>query len=217
MYQTVIFDLDGTLTDPKEGITKCVQCGLYAAGIPAEDLESLTSFIGPPLIASFRNYPGMEESRLPLALQAFVERFEKKGIYENSLYPGTERLLQALRAAGKHVALATAKPERYGEIVLEHFYIRQYFDVVSGCINDQTIMEKDEILSNTLLRLGVSEKEKPAAVMVGDRNNDILAAKACGIPSIGVRFGYAQPGELECAGADHIFDSMEELQSFLLR
>lgn len=217
MYQTILFDLDGTLTDPKEGITKCVQCGLRAAEIVVDDLDQLTWFIGPPLLSSFRKYPGMDETRLPLAMQAFAERFQTKGLYENSLYPDTVTLLRALHAAGKRLALATAKPERYGVRILEHFGIRQYFDVVSGCTTDDKAVEKDVILQEALRRLRISESEKATAVMVGDRDNDILAAKVCGIPSIGVRFGYAQPGELERAGADHIFDTMEALQAFLLQ
>ena len=124
MYQTILFDLDGTLTDPKEGITKCVQCGLRAAEIVVDDLDQLTWFIGPPLLSSFRKYPGMDETRLPLAMQAFAERFQTKGLYENSLYPDTVTLLRALHAAGKRLALATAKPERYGVRILEHFGLR---------------------------------------------------------------------------------------------
>lgn len=216
MYRTIIFDLDGTLTDPKEGITKCVQYGLQAAGISVDNPDTLTWFIGPPLIASFQKYPGMNESKLPLALQAFAERFESKGLYENRLYPDTEPLLRNLQAAGKCLALATAKPERYGAAVLEHFGIRKYFAVVSGCINDQKLTDKAEILSCALNRLGITAQTKHTVVMVGDRDNDVLAARACGIPSIGVRFGYAAPGELEQAGADYIVETMADLERLLL-
>ena len=215
MFHTVLFDLDGTLTDPKEGITKSVVHGLAAIGIHVQDPDTLTAFIGPPLLGSLKKYYGLNETDCATVLRAYQERFESVGYKENSVYDGVFELLTMLRSRGVRLGVATAKPQPNAKMVLDYYGLSEYFDVVSGCPADETIMEKSLILANALHQFNVTEQEKAHIVMVGDRDNDVLAAKACGIPCIGLRFGYAEPGELEGAQADYLVDSVKELTKLL--
>ncbi len=216
MYQTLLFDLDGTLTDPKEGITKSVQYALAHFGIEEEDLEKLTTFIGPPLTHSFMTYYGLDAAEAEEAVHKYRERFSSVGIFENGVYEGIHELLEALKIQGKVIVLATSKPHLFAEKILKHYGLYSYFDVIVGSELDGTRSHKNEVIEEVFHRLQLTEGQKSETVMIGDRKHDILGAKACGIPSIGVRFGYAEPQELEEAGADHIVNTVEELKTFLL-
>ncbi len=213
MFDILLFDLDGTLTDPKEGITKCAQHGLKACGITVDNLDDLERFIGPPLIDSFTEFYGLSEEKAQFAVKKYRERFADTGIFENRLFDGVHGLLKRLKSGGKTIALATSKPEAFAKRILEHFDIGGYFDVVCGSEFDGTRVKKAEVIKEAVKRLGNPDAKR--IVMIGDREHDILGAKECGIKSIGLKLGYARPGELECAGADFIADDFGELEILL--
>lgn len=215
-FQHLLFDLDGTLTDPKPGITGCVQYSLRKLGIEESNLDKLEPFIGPPLADSFREFYGFDEDKITVAIEYYRERFGTVGLFENELYPGIRELLGELKAAGKRLAVASSKPSVYVIKILEHFDIREYFDVIVGSELDGTRTKKEEVIQEALRQLCQEEKGFDRVVMIGDRKFDILGAKAFHLASIGVSFGYAAPGELEAAGADYIADTVEQLQALLL-
>ena len=214
MFELILFDLDGTLTDPKEGITNCVKYALESFGITENDEAKLLKFIGPPLYDSFRGIYNFSHSDALLAVEKYRERFTDIGILENSLFPDTVETLKTLKNAGKTVALATSKPFEFAERVLKNFEIYDYFDIAVGAEFDGTRGYKDEVISEVLRQYGKPDLSK--VLMVGDRENDILGAKKCKIASAGVRCGYAEAGELEKAGADFIFENLTDLTAFIL-
>lgn len=214
MFELILFDLDGTLTDPKEGITNCVKYALEYFGIFEEDEDKLLKFIGPPLYDSFRGLYGFSENDAKLAVSKYRERFQNVGIFENRIFPDAENTLARLKQAGKQVALATSKPYVYAKRILEHFKISDYFDYTVGAELDGKRGYKDEVIRD-VLRIAKRE-DLSKVIMVGDRENDILGAKKCGIASIGLRCGYAEKNELENAGADFIFNNLTECADFLL-
>ena len=214
MTDIILFDLDGTLTDPKEGIITCVKYALASVGIDERDETRLMSFIGPPLRDSFRDMYGFDEERAAQLVEKYRERFSVRGLFENRLYDGAAEMLAALKDAGKRMALATSKPRVFAERIAERYGILKYFDVMTPAELDGRYDYKSEVISYTLEKLGNPDKNR--VIMVGDRSQDIEGAKACGIRSVGVRFGYAEPGELESAGADYICGTMDELRSLLL-
>lgn len=217
MYTTILFDLDGTLTDPKVGITTCVQYALKALGIIEPNLDKLEPFIGPPLKEQFMSYAKVSEEQAEFALEKYRERFQDTGIYENEIYEGIEEMLVKLTKAGKTIALASSKPTVFCERILEHFYIRKYFQLVMGSELDGTRSKKVEVIEEVLRQLQIKENEKQSKVlMVGDREHDIFGAKGAGIKSVGVEFGYGGFEELNNAGADWIVNSVDELSSVLL-
>ncbi|MBC5787857.1 HAD family hydrolase [Clostridium facile] len=215
MYQTILFDLDGTLTDPKEGITKCVQYGLQHFGIDQPDLEQLTVFIGPPLMDGFQQYYHFTEEQASIATQKYRERFKNQGIFENKLYDGIPELLQHLLNKGKTLAIATSKPQIFTEQILDHFDLTKYFSVIVGSTLDGTLSKKEDVIQETLKQLQLNPEQFKQAIMVGDRCYDILGAQKCGLNSIGVGYGYAQPGELSQAGATYQVETILELQELL--
>ncbi|MDE7416726.1 MAG: HAD family hydrolase [Lachnospiraceae bacterium] len=219
MYNYILFDLDGTLTDPKLGITSSVQYALRALGIEEPSLDKLEPFIGPPLADSFREFYGLDEERIVTAIAKYRERFNNQGIYENEIYPGIAEMLAALKANGKKLSIASSKPTEFVERILDYFAIKTYFDVIIGSNMDGTRSKKEEVVEEALRQMlpgGMTPAEKKAAVaMVGDRRFDIEGAKEHGITSVGVSFGYAPEGELEQAGADFIVDTVDALSEVL--
>ena len=221
----ILFDLDGTLTDPKEGITKCVQYALKSFGIIEPDLDALTCFIGPPLLQSFVKYYGLSEEESKQAVAKFRERFGTVGIYENRLLDGIHEMLVKLREQGKVICLATSKPHVYANPILEKYGVHTYFDIVVGSERDGRRTNKDEVIAEVVRQVVGKEGQTheistgdviKRAIMVGDRHHDMDGANACGMESIGVRFGYAEPNELEDAGATYIVETVEELTQLLL-
>lgn len=213
MFEYILFDLDGTLTDPKEGITKCVQYALASVGIDEPDLDKLEPFIGPPLGDSFMEFYGFDRESAMKLVDKYRERFTDVGMYENNIYPGIAEMLETLKEAGCKISIASSKPTELVEGILDYFDIRKYFDCVVGSNMDGTRVKKEEVVEEALRQLqGVKEK----TAMVGDRKFDIEGARAFGLISIGVSFGYAAENELEEAGADYIVDTVEELQNILL-
>lgn len=218
MYQYILFDLDGTLTDPKEGITKSVQYALKHVGIEEPNLENLIRFIGPPLTESFHVFYGIEGERMEEAIAKFRERFSTKGIFENGVYEGIHELLAALKEQGKTLAVATSKPWVFAERILEKYELRQFFDVVVGSeLDEKTRCSKTEVIEEVLRRLKLEENALSSVIMVGDRKHDIIGANNCHLDSVGVYFGYAEPNELEEAGATYIVHDVAGLKTLLCK
>lgn len=213
MYQVILFDLDGTLTDPMEGITKSVQYALASFDIIEPDLNELKKFIGPPLKESFMKYYGFDSEQAEKAISKYRERFSETGLFENGVYEGIYELLVALKCQNKTLALATSKPKVFADRILLHYELMPFFDIVVGSELDGTRGKKEEVIEEVLCQL--PEEMRSKAVMVGDRKHDIIGAKKNSLPSIGVTFGYAEPGELEEAGATYVVESVAELQSLL--
>ena len=214
MYQYILFDLDGTLTNSELGITKSVQHALKKFGIEVEDRTVLRPFIGPPLGESFQVYYGMSKEESELAITYYRERFSVKGLYENEVYEGVEKMLQDLKESGKKLILATSKPEKFTMLILEHFDLLKYFDFVAGATMDGSRGEKADVIRYALEISGI--KDKSEAIMVGDRKFDILGAKENGLTSIGVLYGFGDREELTEAGADYIVEKAEDIVKVLL-
>ena len=218
MKKYLLFDLDGTLTDPKVGITTCVQYALASFGIDEPDLDKLEPFIGPPLKDSFMKYYHMDDEQANAAIEKYRERFSDTGIFENKLYDGVPEMLQALNSKGMFMAVASSKPTVFVERILEHFHIARYFKVVVGSELDGTRVNKDEVVAEALRRLfGDKPVEKNKVYMIGDRSFDAEGARAMGVESVCVTYGYGSMEELKTAKADYIVRSVDELKKFLLR
>ena len=213
-YTTILFDLDGTLTDPGVGITRSVAHALHRFGIEVADHTTLYPFIGPPLIPSFQRYYGFSAEQAAQAVAYYREYFAVTGMFENEVYPGIETMLQTLLAAGKTLVLATSKPESFALQIMQHFQLDKYFAVMAGSRMDETRTGKDEVIAYVLKIAGVTDTT--SAIMVGDREYDVAGAQQNGLGAIGVLYGYGSREELERAGADHIAANVEELQSLLL-
>ena len=213
-YKYILFDLDGTLTDPKLGITKSFAYALKSYGIQVDDLDSLLKFIGPPLKDSFVKYYGFSEEQGAEAVEKYREYFKPYGIYENKVYDGVENMLAELVKCGKKVILATSKPTVFANMILEYFHLDKYFTCAVGSELDGSRVKKGEVITEALRQAGVTDKS--LAVMIGDREHDILGAKENGIDSIGVLYGYGDRAEHEAAGAGMIVESIEELLQYLI-
>lgn len=209
----ILFDLDGTLTDPMLGITKSVQFALHSFGISEPSLEKLTPFIGPPLKDSFKSFYHFDDEQAEKALQKYREYFSEAGIFENKVYKGIPRLLQALKGAGKRLFLATSKPEVYAERILKHFSLDSFFDFTGGSLLDGRRVKKDEVIQYVL-----HEQKIPhdTAIMVGDRSFDIEGGHKAGIKTVGVLYGYGSYAELTQAKADYLAATVTELEKLLL-
>lgn len=212
MIKYLLFDLDGTITDPKEGITKCVQYALSKFDIE-EECDNLISFIGPPLTDSFIDFYGFDKQKAELAIKYYRERYAKIGLFENSAIDGIHEVLEKLKNSGYTLAVATSKPTCFAISICEKYDFSKYFDIIMGSELDGTRTKKSEIIYEVLKQLNAKPEE---VVMIGDRKYDIIGAKEVGTASIGVRFGYAEDGELEKAGADFIVGTPNELLTCIL-
>ena len=212
-YQYILFDLDGTLTDPGVGIINSVRYALRQYGLDG-DPQFLRRFIGPPLVDSFMKYYGFDEAKAKEAVAYYREYFGPRGIFENQLYPGIPELLQTLVEQGKKLALATSKPTVYARQILTHFQIDRYFtnELIIGSYLDGRRIVKAEVIAAALALLP-PEKEK--TVMVGDRKFDLEGARANGIASIAVTYGYGEMAELEAAKPTHFAHTVPELLALL--
>jgi phosphoglycolate phosphatase len=225
-FDYVLFDLDGTLTASAPGITKSVQYALHCQGIEEPDLKKLNIFVGPPLASSFAEFYGMDTEQVRKAVADFRSRYDTVGVFENALYPGTEEMIKACRQAGIQLAVASSKPEVHVHTVMRHFHVEQYFDILCGSEYSREqdgivrASDKNEIVKRALDHFRAEYTGDPAAfhdrtAMVGDRCFDIVGARANGVYSVGVSFGYGKREELEDSNADHIAGSMQELSDFL--
>jgi len=213
MYDIILFDLDGTLTDPKTGITKSVQYALGKLGIVEENLDKLTSFIGPPLITSFKEFYSMNDEEANQALQYYRERFSTVGLYENAVYAGMKELLETLQNQGKTMFVATSKPTIFSIKILEHFGLNHFFKAVIGSELDGTRVEKDEVIKYVLSEIAGHDLRR--IIMVGDRKFDVLGAQKNDIDVIGVAYGYGSYEELQTAKPNYIVETMSELGEIL--
>ena len=205
----LFFDLDGTLTDPREGITRCIQHALDGLGRAIWPADALRRFIGPPLQVAFAEMLETDDAAtIARAVALYRTRFEATGMFENRLHDGVAEGLTTLQGFGCPMWVVTSKPEVYARRIVEHFNIDQYFRVVYGPDLDGTRADKAELIAYVLAQEGV----RPADVwMIGDRSHDIVGARANGVPSVGVLWGYGSRAELEASGADAIVASVAEL------
>ncbi len=213
MYTTILFDLDGTLTDPGLGITNSVMYALGKFGINVKDRGELYRFIGPPLYYSFTTFYGFLHDDAEAAVRYYREYFGDIGIFENKVYAGVPGMLSTLKNSGKRLVLATSKPEVYAKRILDHFELDRYFDFVGGATMDATRNNKSDVISYVLDSVGVTDKS--TCVMIGDREHDILGAKANGIDSVGVLYGYGSREELSDAGANYIVSTVDGIPPLL--
>ncbi|HEM2826128.1 TPA: HAD family hydrolase [Streptococcus suis] len=213
MYQTILFDLDGTLTDSGQGILNSVAYALEKMGIEEPDTANLNRFIGPPLYESFLRFYQLNPEDTQSAVDAFRVYFKEKGMFENQLYPGIIPLLEELRTAGKTLVIATSKPEIFAKQILEHFGIAHYFDVIAGASLDSSRISKADVIGYAINQLEAFPKH---AVMIGDREHDIEGARMHQLPAIGVLYGYGNKQEFEKAGATMIVETVQDLKRVLL-
>jgi phosphoglycolate phosphatase len=199
MMDAIFFDLDGTLTDPKLGITASIQYALQKLDLPVPSQDDLTWCIGPPLRASFVKMLG--EARADLAVSLYRERFGDVGLYENSVYPDIEHILAALKQSHGRLFVATSKAHVFADRIIDHFRLRDYFEHVFGAELDGTRADKADLLAYAIETAGVDPRR---ALMIGDRSHDIIGAKKNGMNSVGVLYGYGSERELIEAGASHI-------------
>lgn len=209
MYNTILFDLDGTLTDSEPGIINSIEYALKKYGIEMENKADLRKFLGPPLKESFKQFCGFSEEKAEQAVEFYREYFREKGIFENNVYQGVAELLEALKAQNKRLIVATSKPEPFTYRILEHFDLLKYFDFVAGSNMDNTRSKKDEVIAYALNSCGIIDLQ--SVVMIGDREHDIIGANKVGIASIGVLYGYGDLQELETAGATYIAKDTHEI------
>lgn len=202
----LLFDLDGTLTDPKIGITKSVAHALRAYGIEVDDLDTLTPFIGPPLSDSFEEFYGFSHEQAVEAVEKYREYFSVTGLFENRVYDGIPETLAALRARGYHLFVATSKPTFFARQILDHFALTQFFDDIVGSELDGSRVKKADVIRWCMEKNALTD-----AVMIGDRSYDIRGAAACGLSAVGVTFGYGSEDELREAGAKHLCRTPQQL------
>ena len=209
MYRHILFDLDGTLTDPFEGITNSVVHALKRYNIEVTDKRELRSFIGPPLVESFMKYFNFTEADAKNAVEVYREHFGTKGLFENAVYDGVEEMLTKLKERGKKLVIATSKPEVFTFRILKHFDLEKYFDFIAGATLDISRAKKADVIAYALEKVNPEDKAK--VIMVGDRDNDVQGAKANGIDCIGVLYGYGDEEELTKSGAKSIVKTPLEL------
>lgn len=212
MTEYILFDLDGTLTDPEEGITNSVAYSLEYYGIHVEDKSTLRKFIGPPLKESYIIYYGFDDEKAKEAVEKYREYFAPKGVFENKVFPDIPVLLQNLKDKGLKLVVATSKPEIYAKKIVEHFNLDKYFESVCGSELDGRRTDKAQVIEYTM---NMFDMNKDNTIMIGDRFHDINGAKKNGIKSIGVLFGFGSEEELSSAGADYIAKNTVDIENYI--
>ena len=210
MKKTILFDLDGTLTDSGEGIINCVIYALERFGLPIPSRDSLRYFVGPPLHESFIKQ-GVPADRAEEAVAVYRERYVPTGMFENTPYPGVRKLLEALKAEGHTLYVASSKPEWMCVEILKHFDLDKYFEMICGATMDTSRTNKEAVIEYLIQQNGKTDN----MIMVGDTKFDILGANYHNIPSVGVSWGYGNVSEMETAGASSIVHTPEELYQLL--
>lgn len=215
-YRYILFDLDGTVTNPEEGITKSFAYALEHMGIKVEDRTELRKVIGPPLMQSFDEFYHFTHEQALEATAKYRERYEVKGWAENEVYEGMEEVLRALSEHGAKLILATSKPERFAVRIMEHFGLAKYFTMLCGAddyAKDRST--KEQVVRYALEQNGITDIGE--VIMVGDRKYDVIGAAAVGVPTVGVLYGFGEEEELRTAGAVHVVKTPQELAEYLLR
>ena len=210
----VFFDFDGTIIDTGPGIKNGVRYALGQLGIPVREGDTLDGFIGPPMTQSYPNNYGLDLETTKEAIRIFREYYAEKGQFECSIYPGIDLLLSDLKNAGKVLCVATSKPEKFAEKILERFSLLQYLDVFVGATLDGSREKKSDVLNCVFERLNEPDREQ--SVLIGDRHYDVDGAKACSMASVGVLYGYGSREEFQLAGADAIVETVDDLRLLLL-
>lgn len=213
-YASILFDLDGTLTDPGKGIHNSVAYALDKMGLPKQTQQELNRFIGPPLQEGFSRLCGLDEKQVNEAVAYYREYYQEKGIFENVLYPGVEQMLGTLKDNGRKLIVTTSKPEVYARRILEYFRLAPYFTYIAGGNLDGSRCTKSEVIRYALEKCRIHEKS--CCVMVGDRKHDMIGAKSEGIASIGVLYGYGSQEELLMAGADALAECVADVTAICL-
>lgn len=208
--KTILFDLDGTLTDSGEGIMNCAALALEHFHIPVPSREAMRVFVGPPLTSTFRSF-GIPEEKIPEAVKVFRSRYTPVGIFENSPYPGIHQLMDTLSRHGHKLYVATSKPEEMAITVLRHFELEQFFTGICGAAMDESRTNKEEVIAYLLEKNGTADN----MLMIGDTVFDVLGAASHGIPTIGVSWGYGDPEEMRRAGAIAVATNMDELLNLI--
>ena len=208
----VLFDLDGTVADTKEGVTRSVQYALGKMGVVEESLDELEKFIGPPLYQSYKEFYGFTEEQIEMAVKYYRDYYNEKGMLQCYIYPGMEKILEKLHNSGVKVILATSKPEHYAKKILKHFDLAKYFDVIAG-----STLTKERTTKSDVIRYAISgfdDFDAKEAYMIGDRKFDYIGAREFGIPCILIGYGYGSMEELEECKPFAIKETVEELSSF---
>lgn len=213
-YKYVLFDLDGTLTDPYEGISKSVQYSLESFGIEEKDEDILKKFIGPPLKESFMKFYGFDEEKALKAVEKYRERYITTGVYENALIDGVKDTLAILKEKGIRIFLATSKPQPLAEVILKHFGITEYFDFIGGADFNYNRDEKWQVIEYVFENSGIQDREN--ALMIGDRMHDIIGAKKTGLKCLCVLCGYGSREEFTEYGADYIVETIPDILNTVL-
>ena len=210
-YTHILFDLDGTITDPAEGITTCVRHALHCQGIEEENYQNLCRMIGPP---GFRDFYDMDEEHAWQAVRDFRELFARIGVEKNIPYPGMKEALLRLRDAGKVLCVATSKPEPFARAIADRFGLAECFDFVGGASLDDTRTKKAAVIEYVLASVGSPKPEQ--VLMVGDRRHDVEGAAAFGIDCVGVLYGYGSREELTAAGACFLAEQPADIADYVL-
>lgn len=211
-YNTLIFDLDGTLTDSAPGILNCYRHTLSVMGF--DEPDNIMSVLGPPLYDSFAQLCGMNEVQVNEAVRIYRTRYADTGLYENNVYSGIPEMLRQLKNNGKSLLVATSKPEVFAIEILERFRLAEYFDVIGGADINGSRNEKCEVIEYVLDRAGISDRN--GILMIGDRYHDINGAKKCGIPCMAVLWGYGSYEELTQHGAEIIANTPQEAADIII-
>lgn len=213
-YQTIIFDLDGTLTDSQTGIINSLAYAFKQMGLPLPVQSQLKKFIGPPLSQSFQDFCGLNDIETQKTISYYRQYFADKGWKENQLLPGARELLAKLKQAGKTLLVASSKPEIFVKQILDHFEIDSYFTVIAGASLDDSRSQKSAVIAHALKTAKIEELK--GCVMVGDRKHDVEGAKVQGLPTIGLLLGFGSRQELEESGAIAIAENFQDLEKILL-
>ncbi|MDR1754740.1 MAG: HAD hydrolase-like protein [Eubacterium sp.] len=215
-YNTILFDLDGTLIDPYEGISKTILHVLKTFGDPPLERRSIVKFIGPPLLNGFMEFAGYSREKAMLALKVYRDRYMARGIYETKLTNGVYRLLKVLSRSGVRLGVATLKPDIMTERILNHFDIYKYFEFVSAAeLAPEGRNNKTDIIAHALENMNIFGTEREKTLMVGDRHHDIVGADENGIVSVGLLSGYGSRQEFVEFGANYIINKISEVEKIV--
>ncbi|WP_166364676.1 HAD family hydrolase [Pseudomonas akapageensis] len=213
-YQNILFDLDGTLTDPREGITRSIQYALAKLGIDEPDLSKLEHFIGPPLLQAFMQFYGFDEARAWEAVNHYRERFKVTGLYENEVFEGVIELLETLEGQGRHLYIATSKPWEFAREIARHFNFARHFKMIYGSELDGTRTNKVELIKHLLAEEGLDPAQ---TLMIGDRKHDLIGARTNGLDCVAVGYGFGSRDELAAEAPTYHFDTLAQLHEAFLR
>ncbi len=212
--EAIFFDLDGVISDSKEGITKSVDYAMQKFGVKASSPDEYLSFVGPPLMNQFQNVCGFDEKKAQKAVEYYREYYTKTGIFENSMYAGMDNVLKMLHQKGVKILLATSKPTEFARQIIDRYGILSYFDDVCGSSMDNSRTKKEDVISYAMEKNGLQNPD--AILMVGDRKHDIIGARACKMDCVAVEYGYGSHEEFLEYHPRYMVSDMDELYRLLV-